>query len=66
MLKYELIRDESILIVAPEDPLEAQDFVALNRDIDPFIAETGTLKGLMIYSESFPGWDTFAAFLSHL
>lgn len=66
MLRYELIREESILIVSPEDPLEVQDFVALNRDIDPFIAETGTLKGLMIYSESFPGWETFAAFLSHL
>ena len=66
MLKYELIREESILIVAPEEPLEVEDFLALNRVVDPYIAETGMLKGLMIYSESFPGWETFAAFLSHL
>jgi hypothetical protein len=65
MLRYELLEEESILIVAPEDPLEVEDFVALNREVDPYIAETGRLKGLMIYSESFPGWETFAAFLSH-
>ena len=56
MLRYELLQEESILIVAPEDPLEVEDFVALNREVDPYIAETGMLKGLMIYSESFPGW----------
>ena len=66
MLKYELLRDESILIVAPEAPLETKDFEELNREVDPYIAETGELKGLMIYAESFPGWDTFAAFLSHI
>ncbi|MFK5927471.1 MAG: STAS/SEC14 domain-containing protein [Desulfuromusa sp.] len=66
MLKHELLHDKSILIVVPEAPLEAQDFEDLNREIDPYIAETGRLKGLMIYTESFPGWETFAAFISHL
>ena len=66
MLKHELLRSESILIVIPEAPLEAKDFEELNREVDPYIEETGRLKGLMIYAESFPGWDNLAAFLSHI
>jgi len=66
MLKHELLRNESILIVKPEAPLESKDFGELSREVDPYIEETGKLKGLMIYAESFPGWDNFAALLSHI
>jgi hypothetical protein len=66
MLKYELLRNESILIVEPEAPLETKDFKDLNCEVDPYIADTGKLRGLMIYTECFPGWENFAAFLSHL
>ena len=66
MLKHELLRNESILTVIPEAPLEAKDFEELNREVDPYIAETGKINGLMIYTASFPGWDNFAAFLSHM
>ena len=66
MLKHELLRDESILIVRPEAPLGVKDFDELNRDIDPYIEQAGKLHGLMIYTESFPGWDNFAALLSHI
>ena len=66
MLKYEMLRNESILIVRPEAPLEVKDLDALNRDIAPYIEQVGKLHGLMIYTESLPGWDDFAAFLSHM
>lgn len=66
MLDYELDRAEGILIVMPGGPLESTDFEALVRDVDPYIREKGGLNGLMIYAEFFPGWDTFAAFLSHM
>jgi len=66
MLKHELSHNDSILIVRPEAPLEAKDFEELYREIDLYIKETGKLHGLMIYTESFPGWDNFAAFLSHI
>ena len=66
MLKHQLLHNESILIVSPEAPLEADDFTELNRAIDPYLEEVGKLHGLMIYTESFPGWDNFAAFLSHV
>ena len=63
MLKHELLKDESILIVVPEAPLKAKDFKDLNREVDPYIAETGKLNGLMIYAVTFSGWETFAAFI---
>jgi tRNA U38,U39,U40 pseudouridine synthase TruA len=66
MLDYELNRTESILILKPFGPLESTDFGKLVQEVDPFIREKGKLDGLMIYAKSFPGWDNFAAFLSHM
>ena len=34
--------------------------------VDPYIAEKGALKGLMIRAVSFPGWDSFAGLLEHM
>ena len=66
MLNHELLKDEGILIVTPDGPLESSDFARLAKKIDPFIEEKGKLNGLMIYTESFPGWNDFAALVSHL
>ena len=66
MLNYELNRTEGILILKPMGPLESTDFEKLAREVDPYIIENGALNGLMIYIKSFPGWDNFAAFLSHM
>jgi len=66
MLDYELHRAEGILILIPGGPLESADFEKLVRDVDPYIMEKGKLNGLMIHVKSFPGWDNFAAFLSHM
>ena len=66
MLNYELNRSEGILILKPIGPLASTDFENLAREVDPYIIETGSLNGLMIYVKSFPGWDNFAAFLSHI
>jgi tRNA U38,U39,U40 pseudouridine synthase TruA len=66
VLDYELNRAEGILILKPAGPLESTDFERLVREVDPYISEKGKLKGLMIYVKSFPGWDNFAAFLSHM
>ena len=66
MLNYELNRAESILILKPIGPLESTDFEKLAREVDPYIIKNGTLNGLMIYAKSFPGWDNFAAFVSHI
>jgi SpoIIAA-like len=66
MLNFELNRAEGILILKPIGPLESTDFEKLAREVDPYVIEKGKLNGLMIFTKSFPGWDNFAAFLSHM
>ena len=66
MINHELLRDQGILIVTPDGPLEKADFDKLAQLVDPFIAAKGGLNGLMIYVESFPGWRDFAALVTHL
>jgi hypothetical protein len=66
MIHYELLSDQSILLVTPEGALDSADFEKLAGEIDPIIEKKGGLSGMMIYVKSFPGWKDFAAFLAHL
>lgn len=34
--------------------------------VNPYIESHGKLHGLMIYIESFPGWDNFAGLVGHM
>ncbi len=65
MISHELRRDEGILIFTPEGPLQSNDFTALAQIVDEYITEHGALTGVMIYTESFPGWEDFGALISH-
>jgi hypothetical protein len=66
MLINEVMLDEKILVITPEGPLKKTDFERLAKEVDQIIEAMGTLNGLMIYSEFFPGWENFAALLSHM
>lgn len=66
MLDHELQRDKGILVLRPRGPLQADDFEALGKLVDPYIEQTGGLRGIMIEAPSFPGWDSFGALISHV
>jgi len=66
MLQVTLQPNYGIAILAPDGALTEEDFLAAKAIIDPYIAETGGLKGLMIYTQDFPGWESFNALLTHL
>jgi hypothetical protein len=66
LISYELDRDKGILIVRPEGALDAADFDALTREVDPYIEANGKLRGLMVEAPSFPGWESFGALVGHL
>ena len=66
MIHFELMRDGNILVIIPDGPLQKADFEQLAKEVDPFIASNGDLAGLLIYANSFPGWDSFGAFVYHL
>jgi hypothetical protein len=66
MLHHELNQQDGILIMEPGGALEAADFAAVTKEIDPYIKAAGHLKGVMIHAAAFPGWDSLGAFIAHL
>src|SRR5262245_20400339 len=66
VLTHELLQPDGILVLRPQDPLEAADFQNLAKEIDPFIESNGKLHGILRDAEAFPGWKNFVAFLAHL
>ncbi|PJE12654.1 MAG: hypothetical protein CK429_14895 [Mycobacterium sp.] len=65
MIDFELDAAHSVLLVRPESALAKEDFVALAKVVDPQIEANGDLNGLIISAPGFPGWDSFAALVTH-
>ncbi|MFY8273836.1 STAS/SEC14 domain-containing protein [Pseudoalteromonas sp. SSDWG2] len=66
MLNVTLDEDKNIAMFEPHGPLTQTDFESAVRIIDPYLQSVGKLKGLIIATPDFPGWDSFAALISHL
>lgn len=66
MLSIRLDKEKSIVTLEPSEVLREEDFKTAVRVIDPFIEDHGKLAGLIIETESFPGWKDFAALAEHL
>jgi hypothetical protein len=65
MILFELDEDTRILHVRPTAPLQEKDFGEIADKIDPFIEKDGSLAGLIVESESFPGWESMASLIQH-
>lgn len=66
MLIVNLDEENSIVSIEPTGTLDVKDFQAAASTIDPFIEKCGYLNGLIIHTQSFPGWDSFSALITHL
>ena len=66
MMSVSLDKENSIVIVEPKEALSKEDFEYAKSIIDPYIKENGSLKAIVIYTKDFPGWDSFAGFISHM
>jgi hypothetical protein len=66
MLDVKLDGATGLAVLEPHGELSAEDFKSAAKIVDPYILEHGHLNGLLIHAESFPGWDSFAAFSKHL
>lgn len=66
MLKHTLLSTEGILVLEPSESLEAADFEAVVHEMDPYLAEHGSLAGVLIFARAFPGWMNLEAAISHL
>ncbi|MDT8375374.1 MAG: STAS/SEC14 domain-containing protein [Mariprofundaceae bacterium] len=66
MLNVTVNQEDGIVILVPDGALTRKDFESAAAVIDPYIEAAGKLHGVIIYTKAFPGWDSFAALLSHL
>ena len=66
MLNIRLDESTGIASLTPDGKLKKSDFDAASAKIDPYIEQQGQLNGLLIETKTFPGWDSFAALVSHL
>jgi hypothetical protein len=66
MIEYTLDTTHAILHLRPKSALEKADFERLAQAVDPYIAGTGDLAGLIIEAPGFPGWASFGSFVAHL
>jgi len=66
MLKVDLDEVAGIATLEPEGELSEEDFSSAAKIIDPYIEKAGQLRGLIIHTKAFPGWDSFTALIAHL
>lgn len=66
MISFQILADEGIVIIEPSGPLERSDFERLTTEVDRHIKLKGGLNGVLIHARSFPGWEDFAGFTSHM
>lgn len=66
MLNVSLDSSFGIATLEPKGELKASDFSAAADLIDPYLETTDKLKGIIIFTKSFPGWATFSSLIAHL
>jgi hypothetical protein len=66
MITHHLDPEHRILHLQPHSSLEIADFEQLAAVVDPFLAESGDLAGLIVETPHFSGWDSFGAMSAHL
>src|SRR6188472_2686577 len=66
MVEHAFNTDTGILHIQPKSSLEQADFEQLAKTVDPYIAGTGDLAGIIVETPGFPGWASFGAMAAHL
>lgn len=66
MISAKIDEQKGIALLEPNGPLSVSDFESVVKAVDPWIEKNGMLKGLIIKTRSFPGWESFGALSSHL
>ncbi|MEH6576756.1 MAG: STAS/SEC14 domain-containing protein [Amphritea sp.] len=65
MLNVELDEATGIATLTPDGTLSVNDFLTASVVIDPYIEKSGRLRGLIINTREFPGWESFGALIKH-
>jgi hypothetical protein len=65
-VSHRLIADSGVLVIEVKAPLRAQDFDALALTADTWIEAHGRLRGLVIHTREFPGWENLGSLLRYV
>ena len=65
MLTVELDEVTGIAILKPDGALSKKDFIYASSVIDPYIRKKDALKGVIINTRKFPGWESFGSLIKH-
>ncbi|MFZ2449238.1 MAG: STAS/SEC14 domain-containing protein [Methylovulum miyakonense] len=65
MLHIELDKTKGIATLKLVGVLSKQDIESVKRVIDPYIDKSGCIKGVIINTETFPGWESFGLLIKH-
>ena len=65
MLNVELDEVNGIATLIPHGALSEKDFESAASVIDPYIEKYGHLKGLIINTKTFPGWESLGSLIKH-
>ncbi len=66
MLHVNVDEERGIVTLEPDGKLAERDFVSAAKIVDPYIEAGGSLRGVIIHTPTFPGWESFAALIAHL
>ncbi len=66
MLTVTIDKVNHIALLEPDGALSESDFNSAAGKVDAMIEEFGRLNGIIVHAKSFPGWDSFAALVSHM
>jgi hypothetical protein len=64
-LKFDL-SDDGLLVLRPHGPLCREDFENLATKVDPWLETHDHLRGLVIATQKFPGWENFGSLVQHV
>jgi len=63
---HRLLPDLGVIVVEVKQALRSQDFDALALTADAWIEAHGDLRGLVIHTREFPGWENLGSLLRHV
>lgn len=66
MLDYAILKPEGILVLTPHAPLSQADSSGLSATVDAYLSDHDKLRGVLVHSKGFPGWENFGGFTAHM
>ncbi|PTN11667.1 STAS/SEC14 domain-containing protein [Nitrosomonas aestuarii] len=65
MLEVKIDESAGITTMTPDNALSEVDFEYATQRVDDYLKKHDKLKGIIINTRYFPGWESFGATLSH-